>query len=161
MKKSIHCHIKDFAYNIFVIGFLISMPLLLAYLLFKPKVNNLTGFMAIAGIAIVAIILGRFFIRYYIKQIFEYIIRKPQRIEKAIVGSCAKMSVHKYLRFRDVTRITLSGQKGVYVYRGEFDFQVYDYFCRISILPYTHLICGIEQTSEVIPEKRKIRRIDS
>ena len=160
MKQSIHCLMKDFAFTILVISVLYTIPILIHHLFFKLPVNKLTDIRVIAKNAILAIILSRFFIKYYLKQIFEYITGKPRIIEKAIVGQYVKRKEHKHLRFRDITWLTVSGHKGVYCYYGQFDYQVYDYFCRISILPNTHVICGIEQTSEAIPEKRKIRRIN-
>ena len=161
MKQSIHCLMKDFAFTILVISVLATIPLLIHHLFFKLTVNKLTDIRFIAIMAILAIILGYFFIKNYLKQIFEYIFGKPRIIEKAVIGQYVKRKEHKHLRFRDITWLTVSGQKGLYCYCGEFDFQVYDYFCRISILPYTHLICGIEQTSEVIPEKRKVKRVSA
>ena len=160
MKQSIHCLMKDFAFTILVISVLATIPLLIHHLFFKLTVNKLTDIRFIAKVAILAIILSYFFIKHYLKKIFEYITGKPRIIEKAIVGQYVKRKEHKHLRFRDITWLTVSGQKGVYCYYGQFDYQVYDYFCRISILPNTHVICGIEQTSEAIPEKRKIRRIN-
>ena len=163
MKQSIHCLMKDFAFSILVISVLYTIPLLIHHLFFKltVNVNKLTDIRVIARIAIHAIILSRFFIKLYLKQIFEYITGKPRIIEKAIVGQYVKRKEHKHLRFRDITCLTVSGQKGFYWYYGQFDYQVYDYFCRISILPNTHVICGIEQTSEAIPEKRKVKRVSA
>ena len=160
MKQSIHCLMKDFFFFFLVISVLATIPLLIHHLFFKLTVNKLTDIRFIAKVAILAIILSYFSIKHYLKQIFEYITGKPRIIEKAIVGQYVKRKEHKHLRFRDITWLTVSGQKGVYCYYGQFDYQVYDYFCRISILPNTHVICGIEQTSEALPEKRKIRRIN-
>ena len=147
---------KDFAFSILVISVLLTIPSLIHHLFFKLTVDKLTNIRVIAKNAILAIILRK----HYLKKIFEYITGKPRIIEKAIVGQYVKRKEHKHLRFRDITWLTVSGQKGIYYYYGQFDYQVYDYFCRISILPNTHVICGIEQTSEAIPEKRKIRRIN-
>ncbi len=78
----------------------------------------------------------------------EYCIKHPTELRKARVTDVGKYKTHKCFRFRDCTYLIIDGLTGVYKYYGAFDFDIEHNLYRISFLPRTHLICGMEPSEE-------------